>query len=237
MDGPHALLVLQERDTEADQLRHKRAHLPERGRLDQVTAESASVEAEGAAATAERDDLARRQGELEAELADLDRRRKDLDARMRSGSVTASRDLQAMADQLVALKRRQGTLEDADLEIMEALEPLEERLTALQDRWAALEREREELSRSVAESEAAIDTELAATLAARSEAASTVPTDLIAAYERLRQRLGGVGAAPLVGSSCGGCHLTLSAGELDRIRRLPDDAVVTCEQCGRILVR
>jgi hypothetical protein len=56
-------------------------------------------------------------------------------------------------------------------------------------------------------------------------------------YERLRQRLGGVAVALLVGSSCGGCHLTLAAGEIDAIRRLPPDALVTCAQCGRILVR
>jgi predicted nucleic acid-binding Zn-ribbon protein len=46
-----------------------------------------------------------------------------------------------------------------------------------------------------------------------------------------------VGAARVVGSSCGGCHLTLPATELDRIRRAEPDALVTCDQCGRILVR
>ncbi|HEY2429301.1 MAG TPA: C4-type zinc ribbon domain-containing protein [Acidimicrobiales bacterium] len=156
---------------------------------------------------------------------------------MRSGAVTASRDLQAMADQLGALKRRQGTQEDAELEIMEALEPIEERLAALHDRWTVLDHERTELEAAVAAAEAVIDADLTATTAARADAAAAVAPELLATYERLRQRLGGVGAAPLVGSSCGGCHLTLSASELDHIRRLPADAVVTCEQCGRILVR
>ena len=43
--------------------------------------------------------------------------------------------------------------------------------------------------------------------------------------------------ARLVGTNCGGCHLTLSAVELDRIRHQPGDAVVLCEECGRLLVR
>jgi uncharacterized protein len=59
---------------------------------------------------------------------------------------------------------------------------------------------------------------------------------LLATYERLRARLGGVGVARLVGTHCDGCHLTLSAVELDRVRHLPDGEVYTCEQCGRILV-
>jgi uncharacterized protein len=237
VDDLHALLVVQEHDTQADQLRHRRAHLPERARLDVVTTELATVEAEGAAVTAERDELARRQGELEAELADLERRMADLDRRMRSGSVTAARDLQAMAGQLDAMKRRRSDLEDADLEVLDALEPLEKRVADLQDRWAALDGEATDLRAAVAAEERVIDARLAEVLDARRAAAAPLPPGLMATYERLRQRLGGVGAAPLVGASCGGCHLALSAGALDRIRRLPPDAVATCEQCGRILVR
>src|ERR1700722_17919626 len=125
MGGPHALLALQELGTEGDQLRPRRAHLPQRARLDEVTAALTAVESEGATVTAQRDDLARRQGEIEAELAILEKRAADLDARMRSGSVSAARDLQAMADQVQSLHRRRSDLEDSDLEIMEQLDPLE----------------------------------------------------------------------------------------------------------------
>ena len=236
MDTMHALLAVQDLDTQGDQLRHRRAHLPERARLDEVVTELAVVEAAGASTTAERDDLARRQADLEAELAEIERRMGDLDRRMRSGTITAPRDLQAMAAQIDAMKRRRSDLEDAELEIMEAIDPLEATVAELQDRWAGLDHEAAELRVTVADAERAIDAELAGVLEARRAGAEAVPTALLATYERLRQRLGGVGAAPLVGASCGGCHLTLSAGALDRIRRLPPDEVATCEQCGRILV-
>jgi predicted nucleic acid-binding Zn-ribbon protein len=59
----------------------------------------------------------------------------------------------------------------------------------------------------------------------------------LAEYERLRERFGGVAVAQLVGPTCQGCHLQLSAVELDRIRRLDADEVVYCEACGRLLVR
>ncbi len=236
-DGPHALLTLQERDTEADQLRHRRSHLPERARLDELTAELADVEQRGAEASAERDDLTRRQAELEAELGDIEKRMQDLDRRMRSGSVTAARDLQAMSDQIDALKRRRSDLEDAELEVMERLDPVEAAVGELQARWSALDAECTRLRAAVAEADASIDHDLDGVLAARKEALASVPPELLPTYDRLRQRLGGVAVAPLVGASCGGCHLTLSASELDRIRRLPPDELATCEQCGRILVR
>lgn len=237
MDGLHTLLALQDRDTEADQLRHRRAHLPERARLNAVEAELAVIESDGATTTAQRDELVRRQAELEAELTEAEKRRAEVDRQMRSGTISAARDLQAMAGQIESLTRRKSDLEDSELEIMEAIDPLDARISSLQERWAALDGEAAELRAAVAEAEVAVDTELSDVLARRAEMAAEVPADLMTTYERLRQRLGGVGAAPLVGSSCGGCHLTLSASELDRVRRVPADVVVTCDQCGRILVR
>ena len=58
--------------------------------------------------------------------------------------------------------------------------------------------------------------------------------DLASVERRLRQLFA---AAKLEAGSCRGCHLQLSAVELDRIRKLPADAIVHCVECGRILVR
>ena len=71
----------------------------------------------------------------------------------------------------------------------------------------------------------------------RSSAAAGVEAELLAAYEDLRVELGGIAVARLVGSVCGGCHLGLSAVEVDRIKKQPPDALVRCDECGRLLVR
>jgi len=120
---------------------------------------------------------------------------------------------------------------------MVALEPFDAELVAIAARQTELAEAAAEAAGDLAKAEAAIDAELAAAGEARDAAAAGIPDALMATYERLRGRLGGIGAARLVGSSCGGCHLVLSATEVDRIRREPADALVTCEHCGRILVR
>jgi uncharacterized protein len=74
-------------------------------------------------------------------------------------------------------------------------------------------------------------------VAERADIAAAVDAELLERYEGLRHDLGGIAVARLVGTNCGGCHLTLSAVELDRIRHQPDDVVVLCEECGRLLVR
>jgi predicted nucleic acid-binding Zn-ribbon protein len=89
----------------------------------------------------------------------------------------------------------------------------------------------------LAAAEAVVDREIAELTEQRTAAASSVPADLLASYERLRGRLDGIGAARLIGSRCSGCHLTLPATELDRLKRAPADAVIYCDSCGRILVR
>ena len=56
-------------------------------------------------------------------------------------------------------------------------------------------------------------------------------------YEKLRASSGGVGAAALHRGRCEGCHLQLNTTDLNRLRDAPDDDVVRCEECRRILIR
>jgi predicted nucleic acid-binding Zn-ribbon protein len=71
----------------------------------------------------------------------------------------------------------------------------------------------------------------------RAELAPKIEGELLALYEKIRASGDGVGAAKLAGNQCLGCHLTLNAAELTRIKSLAADEVVRCEECRRILVR
>jgi predicted nucleic acid-binding Zn-ribbon protein len=142
-----------------------------------------------------------------------------------------------MAAEVESLKARRSKLEDDVLAAMEEDEPLAAEVAALEAERVAVDGEAERLRAAIAEAEAALAAEEAGEQSARDEVAAGVPADLLATYDRLRAKLGGVGAARLVGPSCGGCHLTLPATELDRVRHAAPDELVFCDQCGRILVR
>jgi predicted nucleic acid-binding Zn-ribbon protein len=90
---------------------------------------------------------------------------------------------------------------------------------------------------TLAEAETAVDAELVNAGAQREAIVGDLSGELLATYEKLRARLGGVAVARLEGSQCLGCHLSLPATEIDAIRHAAPDAVVTHEECGRILVR
>ena len=235
-DDLAGLLDLQDLDLAIDQQRHRRSHLPERVALADVDARATALKDDLAAATVARDEVARRQAETETELAATEARADAVNRRLYSGEVSASRELKAMADDVESLKARASGLEDQVLELLDEREPLDQRVSSLTTEIADNARERKEVLGRLEAAEAAVNQELAALVPRRDEAAAAVPGPLLDTYEGLRSRLGGVGVARVVGNRCDGCHLTLSAVELDRIRHAAPGDVVTCEQCSRILV-
>lgn len=231
------LLAVQAIDTTLDQLRHRRTHLPERAELKDVEAKRKALEAEHATAVSVRDEVAARQANLEKDIAASEARIAEIDKRMYSGEVTASRDLEAMTKEISSIRARVSTLEDHALEAMDEREPLDAAVAELEARDAGYVELAERLRAAIATAESEIDADLAKEEAARASAATPVPPDLLAEYERLRTRLGGIGAARLEHGTCMGCRMKLPATELDRIKHQPPDALVHCDQCGRILVR
>jgi hypothetical protein len=232
-----ALLAVQDLDTEADQLRHRRATLPERTELEAVHGQLRELEAARAEVRLRRDELAREQRRLEDEISRLDEKATEVHTTLYSGSVRNPRELQALQEDFDSLKRRQRQLEDQVLEHMEQAEPVDVELADLDSRQAALDDEGARLTAAIAQAETEIDAELQRVGQQRADAATPLPPDVLREYEALRPRLGGIAVARLVGGNCQGCHLTLSAVEIDRIRHLPPDEPAYCDECGRLLVR
>jgi predicted nucleic acid-binding Zn-ribbon protein len=184
-----------------------------------------------------RHELARAQQKLEDEISSISEKAVQHDKALYSGTISNPRELQAMQDEIAALRRRISQLEDQDLELMEQIEPLDKDITRLSLERAALDESGSSLRAGIAEDEVAIDAELAAVAAERSSIAAGVDAGLLEEYEGLRPKMGGIAIARLVGGSCGGCHLALSAVEVARLKKLPPEEPAYCEECGRLLAR
>ena len=232
-----SLLVLQEHDSAADHLRHRRATLPEREQL--TRAESATTELAPRLldARGRRDALLRDVRRLEDEASAVSARAAQVEKTMYSGTISSPKELQAMQADVEQLSRHQRTLEDRELELMEQQEALDAEVGELEATLAALEAQSGTARAELAELEAAIDAELAREAEAREAAGVDIPADMLALYERCRAHARGVGAARLIGNTCQGCRLTIPATEVDRMRRAGADAPIShCDNCGAILV-
>lgn len=236
-DGPlDTLLEVQAHDTRLDQLRHRINTLPERSELRTVEERRAALGAEQAELQARVDDLTGRQHRLEERIAAAADRRHVIEQRMRSGELSAARDLQAMDHEVHQLGARQSEFEDEELALLEEEEPLDAVLEEHRKTAAALDADRQRLQAAVAAAEQELRAALVDEQALRETAAAALPAELNQRYESIRSRRDGVGVARLVGERCEGCHLSLPSVDVERIRNLPPDQFATCPQCDRILV-
>ena len=213
------LMEVQEHDTTLDQLRHRVDTLPERAELRECSTAPAALEAALAEVQAQVDDLAARQRQLEERIAASADRRHEIEQRMRTGEVTASRDLQAMDPEVHQLSSRQEHFEEEEMALLEEEEPLDALLAEHRTASEALAAEaapargRRRRGRGRHRGGQSPPRRNCGPSAAR-----PCPRDLAERYEALRSRMGGVGAARLVGDRCDGCHLTLPSVEVERIR-------------------
>lgn len=229
------LLDLQAIDTRLAQITHARTHLPVLAELADLEGKARLIDDQLVRARTAVSDVQREVKKAEGDVQ-LVRDRADRDrARLESGTGTG-KELLSVQHELESLARRQSELEDVELEVMERAEELESDLANL---TAGRERITEQLAALAADRDAALatyDAEAAAVSAPRADIVAGVGADLVALYDKIAAS-SGTGAAPLRQKRCGGCQLELNAVDMNRIRSAPEDEVLRCEECRRILVR
>lgn len=206
---------------------------PQAARVNELLARRQELSQELSTRLGARDDLRAELARIESDVAVVDARRaRDTE---RLAATSNVKEAQGYESELASLARRKSDLEDAELEVMERLEEAEAAVAEQEALIAETNKLGAELSaegkRVVAEASAALES------ATRDRAAisATVPADLLALYERLATR--NAGAALLRRGTCDGCHMVLAGTDLQAVRQAAEDAVVTCPECGCILVR
>lgn len=232
-----SLLALQELDTHIQQVRHKRAHLPAKARVTELSELSNKVRKELIAAETIVGDLERERLRADADVDVVrERSRKDQEL-LDSGAISDPKQLQSLQSELESLAKRRSALEDVELEIMERIDGAEAAVRQLTEQSLVVQSDLDQATVEFAEADDALAAEEAELVKDRAQRAETLPTDLLALYEKVRGDHGGVGAAPLRRGRCEGCHLELAPTDIAEIAAAPVDEVVRCEECRRILVR
>jgi uncharacterized protein len=220
-----------------DRLTHRQQSLPETARIAELGEARSQLASRLAVRRTEVDDLAAEINKAEADVAQVRSRRERDQQRLDTGAVTSAKDLEGLQREVVSLDRRIGTLEDAELEVMERLESTQVELQQLEQELAGLDSELARLTESRDHQLREIATEVAEIRAERDKAAGTLPGELITLYERVRAQHGGVGVGALRQRRCEACRLELNAADLRELAATADDEVLRCPECNRLLVR
>lgn len=231
-----SLLTLTELDAELTRLAHRATHLPEQQRCAGLEARQREVADRLAAVRIAVEDLDAQIAKLESEV-DTVRQREDRDrGLLNSGAVGDPKQLEELQHELGTLERRQASLEDSLLEVMERREQLAADQAGEQSALDAVQADLAEVTRQRDLALAEVEQSRTDTAARRTEVAAGLDGDLLKLYERQRAA-SGIGAGRLVGGRCGACRIELDRGELARIAAAADDEVLRCEECGAILLR
>lgn len=230
------LLDLQAVDTALAQLAHRRRNLPELATIAGCDQRASGVRSRLVDAETSLADLDAEQRRLEADV-DTVRLRADKDQRRMAASGVPAKEIAGLQHEVTSLARRQGVLEDELLELMETRETAEAQVGELRAELQAILAERGAAEAARDEVFAEIDDAIAKHRAERDRLAGTLPADLLALYDKVREAGGGVGAAMLRQRRCEGCRLELSGSELGEVRAAKAEAVLRCDNCRRILVR
>ena len=228
------LLRVQELDNLIAQATRAIAHPSQEKALAELEPVVAEVRSRRLAVSGELDDARAELKRLESDVEVVEARMARDDERLQ---VTSSvKDVEALEAELSALRKRRSDLEDIELAIMERIEGLEQQIAAIDADSAHSRGEVERLESERDAENAGWERKRTDAVTDRASVADALPAELVALYDKQRERYG-VGAARLVGGVSLGSNMKLSPSDLASVKASADDEVVLCPDSGAILVR
>ena len=231
------LLQIQDRDKSIAALRHQKSNLPERQEIADLLEALSTLQKKKDFVSKELISKEDDQQRLEDEVNAIEERVSEQEENLYSGEVSAIKDLQAIQGDIAGLQERKRLVEDQIIVLMEQIEPLKTLFDQLEIEEKTNTEQQAELEAALLGKEQSIEKQIEDVEAERSELALDTSPALLEIYEKIRKQSGNIAVAQLNGMTCKGCHLDLPAVEVDRLKKLPPDQLVHCEECGCILVR
>ncbi len=233
-DDQALLLDLQALDTKLAQLDHRAKSLPELATLVELSAHATSLRLTASEQQGAVDDVTLELSRLESDVKVVEARiARDSERLQASSSV---KDVAALDQELLALRKRLGNLEEIELTVMERLEEVQ---SVLAHTTTELDDARAKVAHVEASRDAALDViaaERMTAAAGRRTIEGKVPADLLALYEKQRARYG-TGASLLRGGVSLAAGVKLLENEMQSIRASAPDDVIMCPSSEAILVR
>jgi predicted nucleic acid-binding Zn-ribbon protein len=228
------LLDLQALDTKLQQLARRSEKLPEREVVEALAGQRAEIERGRAEQFGAAEDARLELKRTEADVEVVDARIARDAERLQTSS--SPKDVAALEQELEALGRRKSDLEDIELAVMETVEERESALAATDADLASLVTAIGDATAAREAGLAEIEAERAHAAANRQTVAAKIPADLLALYDKQRERYG-IGASHLRGGISGASGVALNAVEMNKVRAAEPDDVLLCPDSNAVLVR
>ena len=231
----HDLLALQDLDSAITSIANRRPRLPELAARNAAEADVQRLRARVEAAQRRIDEAQAVIDRSEHENAELVAKKTRLQAQLKT--IISPREAEALMHQIEGLDAQIRELDDTELAALDAQAEADGERASLEAELPVVRLALETATAAWSSVDAALAEESATLQERRTAAAAAIPAGDLGTYETSRRHHDGVAIARLEGHRCAGCHLDLSAAELDEVKSTPEGVVPECPQCGRFLVR
>lgn len=199
----------------------------------QIQAELATLSSEFEAKSGHAKTLHAEQTDLELSQKSIDEKLKKIDRELYGGKVVNPREVENLQKEIVVLKSQRSEMDGRILELWEATPPAQQAVEEVQKRIDAKKRDLAEYQKKALQVKAELETQFKERSAQRPIAAKEVPPALLARYEAIRQKHGGIGMARVnKKSGCEACGTNIPTKNVETAK---EGKLVTCESCHRIL--
>ena len=177
--------------------------------------------------------LTTEQTDAELHQKSIDDKLKRIDKDMYGGKVVNPREVEALEREIAILKKQRGDIDVRLLELWEEIPPTKKLAEEAAARVAEKKKELDEYQKNVIKFKHQLESEFKERSEKRPGLAKEVPASLLARYEAIKQRQGGIGMAEVTKKgACGGCGTQLPTKVVENAK---EGNVVTCEACHRII--
>lgn len=208
------------------------------GELENIPNQIETVEDELARHTAKFDEVKNRTRQIEA-----DRKKFDLEVQSKQATIARYKSQQQQTrknDEFAALnheiehtEKEISTLEDQELELMEAYEKGQVVVAQAQKELAAFQEKAKQKKADLDKRTAVVTAELAAVKEKQAAAEGAVDPEALSRYRRILKSKKDVAIVPIHGGACGGCHMKLTSQTV--LSAKGSEGLTACENCGRLV--
>ncbi len=161
--------------------------------------------------------------------------RKELHESMYDGTVTSNKELEQMMRKMDLLAEERKKTEDDLLLLMESIETQESQLEQTTEDLNKCGQDLQSKETSLADDLQKLNSELASLEEKRAKQVEKVETKYLNKYNMLAEKNQGQALAMVGEDICGGCRVFISSGLRGHLYN--PEAMVYCENCGRLLVK
>lgn len=201
---------------------------PGRAIQSQIAALSETMEIKNAELHA----LTSEQKDLELRQKSIDEKVKKIDSDLYGGKVVNPREVETLQKEIANLKQQRSKLDERLFELMELIPPAQEALKEAQAPIEAKKKELGEYQKKVLVTKKELEDDYKKNVAARPAAEKAVDPSMLARYNAIKQRCGGIGMTDVKKGACAACGMNLPVKNIEAAR---EGRFATCEACHRIL--